>query len=62
MAISICESNRLFHGFFFSTFDMDKLGKSVGTTEKSKTAKSESDLLKTNEDIAPQRRELQTLV
>ena len=41
---------------------MDKLGKSVGTTEKSKTAKSESDLLKTNEDIAPQRRELQTLV
>ena len=49
-------------------FDMDKLGKHPWTSLErapltSKTAKFESDLLKTNEDIASQRREiLQTLV
>ena len=48
-------------------FDMDKLGKHPWTSLErapltSKTAKFESDLLKTNEDIASQRREiLQTL-
>ena len=47
---------------------MDKLGKNPWTSLErapltSKTAKFESDLLKTNEDIASQRREiLQTLV
>ena len=44
---------------FFSTFDMDKLGKIRGHHWKerlkiSKSAKFESDLLKTNEDTAPQ--------
>ena len=49
-------------------FDMDKLGKHPWISLErapltSKTAKFESDLLKTNEDIASQRREiLQTLV
>ena len=49
-------------------FDMDKLGKNPWISLErapltSKTAKFESDLLKTNEDIASQRREiLQTLV
>ena len=49
-------------------FHMDKLGKHPWTPLErapltSKTAKFESDLLKTNEDIASQRREiLQTLV
>ena len=49
-------------------FDMDKLGKHPWTPLErapltSKTAKFESGLLKTNEDIASQRREiLQTLV
>ena len=49
-------------------FDMDKLGKHPWTSLErapltSKAAKFESDLLKTNEDIASQRREiLQTLV
>ena len=62
-----------FHGFFFvvvvvETFDMDKLGKTHRHHRKerieiSKIAKFESDLLKTNEDTAPQSREiLQTFV
>ena len=52
----------------FSTFDMDKLGKIRWHHWKqrlkiNKIAWIESDLLKTNKDIAPQSREiLQTLV
>ena len=52
----------------FSTFYMDKLWKNRRHHWKerlkiSKTAKFESDLLKTNQDIAPQSREsLQTFV
>ena len=48
---------------FFSTFDMDKLGKTLRHHWKqrlkiSKTAKFDSDLLKTNDDIAPHKREI----
>ena len=52
----------------FSTFDMDKLGKTRWHHWKqrlkiNKIAKFKSDLLKTNKDIAPQSREiLQTFV
>ena len=46
-----------------STFDMDQLWKTVDTNGKSalkllRTAKFESDLLKTNEDMAPERRKI----
>jgi len=52
------------NGMVFSTFDWDQLGKSVNTAGKkylklnSKVINFESDLLKTNEDIALQRREI----
>ena len=54
-----------FPQFFFSTFDMDRLGKTRRHHWKqrlkiSKTAKFESDLLKSNDDIAPQKREILT--
>ena len=48
----------------FSTFDWDQLGKILQHSWKkylkisSKVINFESDLLKTNEDIAPQRREI----
>ena len=58
--------NRLFYGFL--TFDMDKLGiirrhQWKERLKTSKAAKFENDLLKLNENIAPQSREiLQTFV
>ena len=51
-------------GMVFSTFDWDQLGKILQHSWKkylkisSKVIHFESDLLKTNEDIAPQRREI----
>ena len=53
--------NRLFYGFL--TFDMDKLGiirrhQWKERLKTSKAAKFESDLLKLNENIAPQSREI----
>ena len=47
------------NGMVFSTFDWDQLGKILQHIKlNSKVINSESDLLKTNEDIAPQRREI----
>ena len=48
----------LFTVFFFSTFDTDKLGKIFRRLKIGKIAKFEIHLLKTNEDIAPQSREI----
>ena len=55
-----------FPQFFFSTFDVDKLGKIrryhwKQSLKISEIAKFESDLLKTNDEIAPQKREILTL-
>ena len=52
-----------FPQFFFSTFDVDKLGKIrryhwKQSIKISEIAKFESDLLKTNDEIAPQKREI----
>ena len=52
-----------FPQFFFSTFDVDKLGKIrryhwKKSLKISEIAKFESDLLKTNDEIAPQKREI----
>ena len=52
-------NNRSSHGFFFSTFDVDKLGKICRQHWKerpkiSKIAKFESDLVKPGDNIAPQ--------
>ena len=53
--------NRSFHGF--STFYKEQSAKNPSTQQKSKFAKSQSDLLKTNEDGALQSRWiLQTFV
>ena len=66
-SLALFRINRPFDGFF-STFDLDKLGKIRRHHWKellkiSKIAKFECDLLKTNEDSAPQSREiLQTFV
>ena len=52
------------NGMVFSTFDWDQLGKILQHSWKkylkisSKVIHFESDLLKSNEDIAPQRREI----
>ena len=46
--------NRSFHGF--STFYKEQSAKNPSTQQKSKFAKSQSDLLKTNEDGALQSR------
>ena len=56
--MSSSNSNIPFH-VFFSTFDIDKLGKICQhhcdtTTKISNFALFESDLLKTNKDMAPQ--------
>ena len=52
-----------FPQFFFSTFDVDKLGKIrryhwKKSLKISEIAKFESDLLKTNDEIATQKREI----
>ena len=58
--LTFSNTNRPSHGFFFPTFDMDKLGTNRQHHWKeriniSKIAKFQSDLLKINEDITPPR-------